>query len=275
MHRGTHDPRPWCGALLVALLFPAAATLAETRVVSFDEGTIPADLECNETWVEDGLELRIVPLDQQVCGLSLCTFTHGDGALNLVPGQLRVDLASIPGPVDHIDVTLGTVCIDCVPLSAYDGDVLVATTTNGNITFPTGTVTLDVGGQHVDRLEINPCFELLLDAIVVEFEPGAASVDAMELAPATARLAVHPSPFNPSTVVHLTLDRASRASVGVYDARGRQVRRLLDDRLDAGEHRIAWNGRTDDGRVAAAGAYFVQLRLDGVVVATRKAILVP
>jgi flagellar hook assembly protein FlgD len=49
----------------------------------------------------------------------------------------------------------------------------------------------------------------------------------------------------------------------VYDRAGREVRRLLDGRLESGEHRLTWNGLDAQGRRLAQGVYFVRLAIDG------------
>jgi hypothetical protein len=42
--------------------------------------------------------------------------------------------------------------------------------------------------------------------------------------------------------------------------RGARVRRLLSEARPAGPSSVAWDGKSDDGRVAAAGVYLVVLR---------------
>jgi len=45
----------------------------------------------------------------------------------------------------------------------------------------------------------------------------------------------------------------------VCDASGRRVLRLFEGDLDAGDLTLAWNGRDEQGRPAAAGAYLVRI----------------
>jgi flagellar hook assembly protein FlgD len=84
---------------------------------------------------------------------------------------------------------------------------------------------------------------------------------------------LQPNPFNPSTSIPITLDEARHADLRIFDVSGRLVRRLLEARLAAGHHPVTWDGRASDGRALASGVYFAQLRLDGIVVGTRKATL--
>lgn len=73
-------------------------------------------------------------------------------------------------------------------------------------------------------------------------------------------LSAAPNPFNPRTEIELAVPRAGHASVAVFDLRGRRVAQLHAGALPAGEHRLTWDGRHDDGRAAAAGVYLVRLQ---------------
>jgi flagellar hook assembly protein FlgD len=48
--------------------------------------------------------------------------------------------------------------------------------------------------------------------------------------------------------------------VAVYDALGRRVQVLVDERTPAGRHTVQWNGRDASGRALASGLYFIRLR---------------
>ncbi len=73
-------------------------------------------------------------------------------------------------------------------------------------------------------------------------------------------LTVAPNPFNPRTSVRFTVPSVADAQLDVFDARGRHVRTLLEGRVEAGEHRVVWDGRGDGGGLAASGVYHARLR---------------
>jgi hypothetical protein len=73
-------------------------------------------------------------------------------------------------------------------------------------------------------------------------------------------LTVAPNPFNPRTSVRFTIPSVADAQLDVFDARGRHVRTLLEGRVEAGEHRVVWDGRGDGGGLAASGVYHARLR---------------
>jgi hypothetical protein len=82
--------------------------------------------------------------------------------------------------------------------------------------------------------------------------------------PARAELAAAwPNPFRDVVTLTVALPRATRARILVFDAAGRLVRRLHDGPWPAGRAPLTWDGRDDDGRHAAAGRYFIELRADG------------
>ncbi len=96
-----------------------------------------------------------------------------------------------------------------------------------------------------------------------------------ESAPArrTELLVSRPNPFNPSTEIHFVLESAGQAGLTVYDGNGRMVRHLANERFEAGEHGVTWDGRNDAGGEMASGSYFFQLTVNGQLVGTQKAVI--
>ena len=71
-----------------------------------------------------------------------------------------------------------------------------------------------------------------------------------------------PNPFNSEVNVRFTLSEPARqARLVVYDTLGREVRTLARSALDAGRYEASWDGRDDQGRPVASGAYFVILNV--------------
>ena len=82
----------------------------------------------------------------------------------------------------------------------------------------------------------------------------------------------YPNPFNPATTIEFTLPRAEYTEIKIYNLLGEVVAIPLKQHLPAGNHRIAWDGLTLDGRPAASGIYFYRLTA-GQFSETRKMIL--
>ena len=71
----------------------------------------------------------------------------------------------------------------------------------------------------------------------------------------------HPNPFNPATTIAYDLPRRTEVTLTVYNLLGQAVNTLIDGELQVpGSHSVIWNGLTADGRAAASGIYFYQLK---------------
>jgi len=78
--------------------------------------------------------------------------------------------------------------------------------------------------------------------------------------PAAAFLAQNaPNPFNPETQIRFSLSRPGRCALRVFDAQGRMLRVLQAGPQAAGEQRVSWDGRDDEGRELPSGIYLYQL----------------
>jgi hypothetical protein len=75
----------------------------------------------------------------------------------------------------------------------------------------------------------------------------------------------YPNPFNPKTAFEFIVPglpgEQSEVSLAVFDVRGSMVRILAHGKLDAGLHRIEWDGTKDSGRMVSNGVYFYRLRI--------------
>lgn len=73
---------------------------------------------------------------------------------------------------------------------------------------------------------------------------------------------VAPSPTSADARIRFALPRAGQVRLGVYDVGGREVARLVDGALPAGQHDAAWDGRIRGAR-ASAGVYHIRLDFEG------------
>ena len=73
-----------------------------------------------------------------------------------------------------------------------------------------------------------------------------------------------PNPFGHRTVIRFQLPEAGDALLGIYDPNGRRIRALWNGEIDAGRHRLEWDGRGDDGHPVASGVYFCRFRGGGI-----------
>jgi hypothetical protein len=71
-----------------------------------------------------------------------------------------------------------------------------------------------------------------------------------------------PNPFNSSTIITFIIPEPltnSQAELTVYDVQGRLVKRLLSQKMPAGNYATRWNGTMENGVAAASGVYFYHL----------------
>ncbi len=71
----------------------------------------------------------------------------------------------------------------------------------------------------------------------------------------SAKQTITPNPFTESTNIKFTLEKPAQATLTVYDAFGREVADLLDERLEAGERSVAF-----EPRGLPSGIYYCVLR---------------
>ncbi len=92
-------------------------------------------------------------------------------------------------------------------------------------------------------------------------------------APVARFVGASPNPFNPTTQLVVSLDRATDGELEIFDLAGRRVRTFPLRGFRAGEHRVAWDGRSDAGFALASGTYVVRLSAAGDVDVGRVALV--
>jgi hypothetical protein len=74
-----------------------------------------------------------------------------------------------------------------------------------------------------------------------------------------------PNPFNPATAIRFALRNEGPVDLAIYDLSGRLVRTLArGDRFAAGDHTMAWDGRSDAGKELSSGVYLVRFEAGDV-----------
>ncbi|MDQ7815961.1 MAG: fibronectin type III domain-containing protein [Melioribacteraceae bacterium] len=102
---------------------------------------------------------------------------------------------------------------------------------------------------------------------------GATSVGDNEAIPNDfALMQNYPNPFNPTTKITFSLPSDNFVTVKVYDMLGREVKTLVNDYRNAGNHTMNWNGDDNSGQKVASGTYIYRITA-GSFVATKKMVL--
>jgi len=147
-----------------------------------------------------------------------------------------------------------------------DTMILIDTTTVGLITNTEFQLTDLDGGVRFTPLFTPGIVEIKTSTDVEDITPDGLLPDSYALAQN------YPNPFNPSTQIELSLPTASHVQLEVFNVLGRTVRRLIDQKLPAGVHRIEFDGRSDRGNRVASGVYFYRIKAEDFV-QSRKMIL--
>lgn len=75
----------------------------------------------------------------------------------------------------------------------------------------------------------------------------------------------YPNPFNPGTMIGFDLPQRSFVTIKIYDALGREVMTLLNEKREAGYHEVPWNPSSN-----SSGIYFFRLFIDDRHIQVRK-----
>ncbi len=73
-------------------------------------------------------------------------------------------------------------------------------------------------------------------------------------------LANYPNPFNPETTLNFSIHKPEHVELKVYNLKGQLVKTLVDEKMEAGIHKVVWKGRNNKDRQVASGVYFVKLK---------------
>jgi hypothetical protein len=105
-----------------------------------------------------------------------------------------------------------------------------------------------------------------VDIFLAKFAPTATAIPNAATDPALD-LRVYPNPFNPATTITYVVPTVAAVTVRVFDAQGRLVTTLVDERRHPAERRTV----TYDAAVAS-GVYFIRLDVGGQSI-SRKIVL--
>ncbi|NQV18043.1 MAG: lamin tail domain-containing protein [Armatimonadetes bacterium] len=92
--------------------------------------------------------------------------------------------------------------------------------------------------------------------------PGTQNSIFVQVLPSNVKLSVNPNPFSPyqseRTIFSFKLpEKLSRVTIRIFDLKGRLVKKLVDQTLQASEGDLIWDGRGDNGKNLPIGVYIV------------------
>ena len=86
----------------------------------------------------------------------------------------------------------------------------------------------------------------------------------------------YPNPFNPNTVISFTVPgnmSGNNVELTVYDIQGRLVKKLVNDKLPAGNYLLKWEGTNDYGKKVVSGVYFCRGKINNKTITLKMVLL--
>jgi photosystem II stability/assembly factor-like uncharacterized protein len=162
------------------------------------------------------------------------------------------DTAHSLSSVDFVDANTGW----AVGTAAYpDSDRVILRTSNGGTTWTVQISNLTDALHDVSFVDANHGWAVGYYGTILRYNPTLDVPDQRGVAqPSFYSLVSCPNPFNPSTTIAFNLPNSARISLRVFDLLGREVSVLKDGMMEAGTHRVMF-----DGSSLATGIYFARL----------------
>ena len=128
---------------------------------------------------------------------------------------------------------------------------------DGFITIP---VTINAGRGERVKVDISGVQLIGQDGQSVPVQAKGDGSVALELIPMQYALYQNfPNPFNPVTEIQFDVPDVSAVDLVVYNLMGQLVRQLVNSELQAGYHRVVWDGLNDYGEPVSTGVYIYSL----------------
>jgi len=138
--------------------------------------------------------------------------------------------------------------------------------------------TVGAGASHRLRARATPlAFEdsYTNNEVAFDIVPGEPIVGVDTQTPKVLSFApAKPNPFNGQVAFRFALPETGPVRLDVFDLAGRRLKSWSWNSLQAGEHSVEWNGRTDGGRSAPAGTVLLRLSAMGRTL-NQKAVRLP
>ena len=88
------------------------------------------------------------------------------------------------------------------------------------------------------------------------------AIEGLATVPAEAGLEQNfPNPFNAHTTIVYQVGETGPVELALYDGVGQKVRTLVQAEQASGSYAVRWDGRTENGGLAASGTYLYRLRI--------------
>ncbi len=83
------------------------------------------------------------------------------------------------------------------------------------------------------------------------------------------QLSSYPNPFNPNTTIKLDLAEPGKVELAIYNIKGQKVINLMDAYSCKGQFKMVWNSKDENGKRVSSGQYFIKLKQNGKITASK------
>jgi hypothetical protein len=183
------------------------------------------------------------------------------------PADIDVSTVMLDGvvPAEESPTGLGDYDMDGIPdlMVKFSRSTLIS-----SLSAPTAALWLDERGGRA-ALVSDGTHELVVTGLMLDGTPFAGSDEIRVINPGGGQddgqvadvglFEVYLMPAEGTAKINFALNLPGHVSLQVFDVAGRLVRTLEDGYRNAGAHLVTWDRKTDDGRRAGSGVYFIKL----------------
>ena len=72
----------------------------------------------------------------------------------------------------------------------------------------------------------------------------------------------YPNPFNPETIIKYQLPKSCDVVIKIYNTPGQEIKTLINEKRNAGYHKIIWDGKDNSGQIVSTGIYLYQIKAE-------------
>ncbi len=70
-----------------------------------------------------------------------------------------------------------------------------------------------------------------------------------------------PDPFTKTTTIRFEIEKPEHVRITILDISGREVKTLVDQKLESGSHEVTWDGQNTNHAEVGKGLYFYKLSI--------------
>lgn len=100
----------------------------------------------------------------------------------------------------------------------------------------------------------------LTNIYAVKINPLPSSIDDPSVSSPVLDCSNYPNPFNPSTTIRYSIDKAQEVKLAIYNSKGQLVNTIVNQQLNAGLHEVVWDGKDSQGNAVASGIYLYKIQ---------------